>query len=80
MLKILTKNGTEYRIYVDTDTKQLLFEGISRTIAITELKNISVGERPTIKGYFINPFTKAPQKSKGVYSLTTAEISDIISE
>lgn len=74
---ITTKNGSQYKIFVDGKTNQMRVEGTPFELVVTDLKNLIIGERLEIKGYLINPMTQAPKINSGKYSYMTATIARI---
>lgn len=77
-MTVITKNGSEYAIYVDPVTSQVRVKGTPIELVITDLLNMFIGEHLVIKGYLMNPITQAPKISLGKFSYTTSSITKIL--
>ena len=77
-MTVITKNDSKYDIYVDAETSQMRVKGTPIELAVTDILNVFIGERLVIKGYLINPETKAPKISLGKFSYTTSTIAKIM--
>lgn len=76
-MTVFTKNCTEYRFYIDAATNQMRVEGTPIELVVTDLQDLEIGKQLVIKGYIINPITKAPRASLGKFCVRTSTISKI---
>ncbi|MCR5146356.1 MAG: hypothetical protein K6B70_03290 [Clostridia bacterium] len=76
---VTTKNGSQYVFFVDTLSNQMRVKGgpFEVEFVVTDLKNLTIGERLEIEGYFLDPITHVPKYSFGKRSNITATIAKI---
>lgn len=75
-MTIITQSGSTYTFKTYDNSVRVLYG--SKEILVTDIQDMFVGNRMTVKGYGLDPYTMQPRTDCGKYFFTTSPIVKIL--
>lgn len=75
-MTVITQSGSVYQFEVFDNSVRVLYG--SKEILVTDIKDMLVGNRMTVRGYDLDPYTMQPRTDCGKYFFTTSPIVEIL--
>lgn len=75
-MTIITESGSHYTFKTFENSVRVLYG--RKEILVTDIENMLVGSRMTVRGYTLDPYTMQPMTHCGKFFFTTSPILKII--